>query len=459
MKPDKSSALFLLVASALLFLFLLFYGQHEIEIVDSQPDVAAERDLSADTLKVLLFAHYSDYFIYRGVPMGFQYELLKIMADSLHKVFNVKIENDPNLAYAAAFSDKYDIVAMDFKKDVLVSQLLDLSAPFAESYVVRVEKRKKTKPAEESAEKTLYVPVHFPVRIPVDSLPQTTRWTMRQSSYLTEEELFELLQQEAIPAVLADAHTANLLLQFYPDLEIVQVFKNRFSRIWVLNTQHPHLNMQIDSWIEKFCKTKKYKALRRKYFSQYSNVQKIPEAKVSSRAISPYDKVVKKYASAAGLDWRFVVSIMYQESRFHARLVGLGGSFGLMQMMPATCERFGITTESSDEEQIHAGVRQIALIQKHFQDIADEVERMKFMAASYNAGTGHIKDARRLCKKYGEDDTVWENVAKYLVLKSEREFYTDPLVQCGYYPGQHTVRYVQAVVDRYLAYKVTFRKR
>lgn len=458
MRSNKTSYLFLLFASVLLSVFLFFYGHDEMEIADAQCDANRCSASSVDTLKVLLFANYSDYFIYRGIPMGFQYELLKIMADSLHRVFDVKIENDPNMAYSAAFSDRYDIVAMDFKKDFIVRQLLDLSSPFAESHAVRVEKRKKTKNVD-TLGKTLYVPVHFPMKISIDSLPATTQWTIRQSSYLTEEELFELLQQEAIFSLLADAHTANLLLQFYPDLAVVQTFNSHFPRTWVLNPHHPHLNKQIDTWLVNFCKTKKYKALKRKYFSQYSNVQKVPEAKMLSRAISPYDRIVKKYSSAAGLDWRFVVSIMYQESRFHVQLVGLGGSFGLMQMMPATCERFGITTESSEEEQIQAGVRQLALIQKGFADIKDEVERMKFMAASYNAGMGHVKDARRLCKKYGEDDTAWENVSKYLILKSEREFYTDPVVQCGYYPGQHAVRYTQTVMERYLAYKVTFRKR
>jgi len=148
---------------------------------------------------------------------------------------------------------------------------------------------------------------------------------------------------------------------------------------------------------------------------------------------------------------------MYQESKFYSGLYGLGGSFGLMQMMPVTCEKYGIDENSSEEEQISAGVRHIKSIQRFFANIDDEREKMKFTAAAYNSGPGHIQDAQRLCLKYGDNPYLWEDVSKYLILKAEKEFYTDPVVRCGYYPGRHAVNYADIVINRYDSYCLLFR--
>ena len=77
------------------------------------------------------------------------------------------------------------------------------------------------------------------------------------------------------------------------------------------------------------------------------------------------------------------------------------------------------------------------------------------MAGAYNSGPGHILHAIALCEKYGEDSTHWPKVSEYLILKSHKEYYQDPVVKCGYYPGKHTVNYVDEVMTRYNGFSIT----
>jgi membrane-bound lytic murein transglycosylase F len=60
-----------------------------------------------------------------------------------------------------------------------------------------------------------------------------------------------------------------------------------------------------------------------------------------------------------------------------------------------------------------------------------------------------------LCEKYGGNQRRWEEVAQYLILKSHKEYYSDSVVKCGYYPGKHTVNYVDEVMTRYHGYVIT----
>ncbi|MEQ9165913.1 MAG: lytic transglycosylase F, partial [Fulvivirga sp.] len=86
--------------------------------------------------------------------------------------------------------------------------------------------------------------------------------------------------------------------------------------------------------------------------------------------------------------------------------------------------------------------------------IKDDEERIKFVLASYNVGLGHVEDARNLANKYGADPTVWnDNVEKYLLLKSNRDYFTDPIVNSGYCRGDEPVNYVRDILLYYEQYK------
>ena len=54
-------------------------------VLPPQDDEIVYVENRTNTLNVLLFCHSSDYFLYRGTTVGFQYELLNILGDSLQK--------------------------------------------------------------------------------------------------------------------------------------------------------------------------------------------------------------------------------------------------------------------------------------------------------------------------------------------------------------------------------------
>ena len=67
---------------------------------------------------------------------------------------------------------------------------------------------------------------------------------------------------------------------------------------------------------------------------------------------------------------------------------------------------------------------------------------------------GHIYDAQRLARKYGKDPNKWDNnVAEYIRLKNDPEYYNDPVCKHGYLRGSETYNYVREVLERYHYYK------
>ena len=110
--------------------------------------------------------------------------------------------------------------------------------------------------------------------------------------------------------------------------------------------------------------------------------------------------------------------------------------------------------EQNPEESVKAAIKYIAATDRSFSMIPDKEERLNFILASYNAGLGHIYDAMALAEKYGKNKLVWkDNVENFILLKSNEEYFTDPVCKNGYFRGIETYNFVRDIVSRYESYK------
>lgn len=457
MKRNKFSFLFFSLSSIVFFIFLVFVSaiNPNDRRESSHPFKFDQKTQSSqDTISALLFSSASDYFIYKGAPIGFQYELLKRLGKDLGKEMIISVESDPAVVYQEILSGKYDIVAMDYKRNELIDYYLTFSTPHSTSYPVIVGKKQLSLDTVKLLKvgASLQFPIHLERPNLLANIPNLD---IVYYDDITTEELFEKVDTGEEDFIICDYIEAVTFLTFFNNMMILGQIGNEYERQWNLKSTNKELNQEINHWLENFKEGKKYALLCKKYFSPKSPVINDSFAKSKYNKISPYDKVIKRYAERQGLDWRFVSSIIYQETKFHTDLVGMGGSFGIMQLMPVTGAKLGVNEESPVEEQIAAGIRYLAKLNKVYQEIEDDVERMKFVAGAYNSGPGHINDAQRLCEKYGHNPSNWDEVAQYLVLKSKKEYIKDPVVKHGHYPGSHTVKYANAVYDRYQAYLAT----
>ena len=91
--------------------------------------------------------------------------------------------------------------------------------------------------------------------------------------------------------------------------------------------------------------------------------------------ISTIDETAKSFEVSPEL----VHSVIQVESNYDPYAVSPKGAQGLMQLMPATARRFGVTNSFDPRQNIEAGVRYLKLLEETFQD-----DRLAI--AAYNAG-------------------------------------------------------------------------
>jgi len=93
-----------------------------------------------------------------------------------------------------------------------------------------------------------------------------------------------------------------------------------------------------------------------------------------------YDSIIEKAALSAAVEPNLLRAVIVVESGFNSRAVSKRGAVGLMQLMPATATRFGVSNPYDPKQNVHAGARYLKfLIDRFGQDV-------RLALAAYNAG-------------------------------------------------------------------------
>ncbi|HEU4887318.1 MAG TPA: lytic transglycosylase domain-containing protein [Thermoanaerobaculia bacterium] len=99
---------------------------------------------------------------------------------------------------------------------------------------------------------------------------------------------------------------------------------------------------------------------------------------------SKYNEIIVEAARQFDVDAALVSAVIKAESDYNPRIVSHKGARGLMQLMPATAKRFGVTNSFDPRENIHGGTRYLRWLLKKFDGNAD------LAVAAYNAGEGNV---------------------------------------------------------------------
>ncbi len=225
---------------------------------------------------------------------------------------------------------------------------------------------------------------------------------------------------------------------------------------WLVNGDNTSLADEIDGWLTAAIVKKTTE--EQSFWLSSASVKRHVYSPMQNRAkgiISDYDYLFQRYAGVARWDWRLLAAQCYQESTFDPRARSWAGACGLMQIMPTTADHLKLARSDiyNPEKNVAAAAKYIAELTQRFSDISNTSERMKFVLASYNGGSHHIRDAMALARKHGKNPQSWSDVRAFVLRLSRPEYYNDPVVKYGYMRGSETSDYVDRIWDRWLYYR------
>ncbi|HET9053979.1 MAG TPA: transporter substrate-binding domain-containing protein [Cyclobacteriaceae bacterium] len=416
------------------------------------------------------------YFIYKGRPIGFEYELLRLLAKQLKVELKIKIISGVENGIHQLNTGEGDILAFPLTVTKERTEYVSFSRPLFNSYQVLVQRKPdnwKTLTQSE-IDKNVVRDAHTLIGQEVHVMKSSSFAErirnlsheiggdiviVEDSANAESESLIKQVALGNIQYTVADHQIAMVNANYYPNLDVSTILSLPQQIAWSVRKNSPELLKVVDTWLMKIKKEPTFMVIYNRYFKSPRTSLLRARSDYSSLfggdKISTYDDLIKKGAEKLGWDWRLLAALIYQESRFVTNNESWAGARGLMQLMPETAKRFGATNPDDPRQSINAGVNYLKHLDKYWaKNITDANERLKFVLASYNAGLTHIIDARALTKKHGGTPVVWDEVEYFLLKKSDPVYYRDPVVAAGYCKCEEPVSYIKHVLSRFEEYKL-----
>lgn len=109
-----------------------------------------------------------------------------------------------------------------------------------------------------------------------------------------------------------------------------------------------------------------------------------------------YAPIIAKAAAKYQIDAKLLHAVIQTESAYDVKAISSAGAVGLMQLMPATAKRYGVSNRKNAVENIDGGTHYIKDLFKMFDS------KLDLVLASYNAGEGAVKKYNNSIPPYPE---------------------------------------------------------
>jgi len=181
-------------------------------------------------------------------------------------------------------------------------------------------------------------------------------------------------------------------------------------------------------------------------FKRYLKNTKYVKNSLSKKELEKFEAMVqlfKKYADRYDFDYLMITAQAYQESGLDHSKKSPAGAIGVMQLLPTTAADPNVNIAKIEklENNIHAGTKYLRfIINQYYKDEPmDNVNKLLFAFASYNAGPAKVNKLRKETAAMELDPNVWFHNAEIAAAKII---------------GRETVQYVRNKYKYYIAYRM-----
>ncbi|MFV1882904.1 MAG: transglycosylase SLT domain-containing protein [Balneola sp.] len=429
-----------------------------------------DRDLAEikQTGVLRMITSYSSgaYFLYRGIQVGFEYELVREFAKKNDLALEVVIPGIGENPYDLLNSGAGDIIAANYTITQEREEIVRFTRPYnLVNQIIVVSDELGFEP--ESITDLAGIPItirrnssYFLQLKELQEQGFDIEINLVSEEMDTETLLFQVASGN-YEATVADDNIFQASNKYMRGLVKGPVISERDEIAWAIRKNASDLETRLNRFLFQHFKYDEngvpkrstfLNVLRKKYFEGSSQIADYfnPEYQTNSfSSISPYDSLIQNVAEEFNLDWVMLTAIAAQESKFDPYSESWAGARGIMQVLP----RFSEIPEDSlfiPEYNIREGARILSEHLEHY-SYMDSTNRWQLALATYNAGMGHVADARRLSIDQNKNPNEWETVSESLLKLMQRRYYQH--ARYGFCRGIETVRYVNEIMNRYNTYQ------
>jgi soluble lytic murein transglycosylase-like protein len=158
-----------------------------------------------------------------------------------------------------------------------------------------------------------------------------------------------------------------------------------------------------------------YKGMRKNAGDAALNDAKKKHNVADSAGGKKYDDLINTIAQEVGISAHLLHAVIQVESAYNPNATSPKGAMGLMQLIPATAERFGAYRVYDPESNVRGGARFLKYLLLQFN------HNLQLALAAYNAGEGAVKKYNNTIPAYAETQDYVSRVTTIFEQRKTRE--------------------------------------
>ncbi|MGW8304066.1 MAG: transglycosylase SLT domain-containing protein [Desulfobacterales bacterium] len=413
-------------------------------------------------IRALVVYSKTFYFLDKGRQRGASYELLK----EFEKFVNKKLK---------AKTLKVRMIFIPVRRDQLIPWLLEGRGDIAAANLTITPMRQKqidfSDPWIPDVREVLVTGPSSPPVKSLDDLAGKEIYVRRSSSYyeslvklnqsfqkagkpkmnlvvademLQDEDLAEMVNAGLIPMIIMDSHKAQFWVQIFDKIKVHPDIAVRTGGeiAWAFRKNSPRLKTVVKEFVKGHKKGTLFGNILLKRYLRDTKYVKNSATQKEMEKFKSMVALFQKYAGQYHFDYLMIGAQAYQESGFDHSKRSPAGAIGVMQLLPSTAAdpNVGIPDIEKLDKNIHAGIKYLRfIVDRYFNDKQmDDVNKMLFAFASYNAGPARVSNLRDKAVKMGLDPNIWFHNVEVVAAKEI---------------GRETVQYVSNIYKYYIVYR------
>jgi membrane-bound lytic murein transglycosylase MltF len=436
----------------------------QVEFLPMNEKWLGDFDGMAERREIRALVVYSKtfYFLDKGRQRGATYELLKEFEKFVNKKLKTKtlkfkvlfipVRRDQLIPWL--LEGRGDIAAANLTITPLRQKQVDFSDPLipgVQELLVTGPSAPPVKSLDDLAGKEIQVRPSSSYYESLTQLNQTFQKAGKPKINLVaademfqDEDLLELVNAGLIPMIVMDSHKAQFWGQIFDNIKVHPDVAVRTGGeiAWAFRQDSPKLKAVVDEFVKGH---KKGTLMGNILLKRYLRDTKYVKNSTTQEEMDRFRSMVglfEKYAGQYDFDYLMVGAQAYQESGLDQNKRSPAGAVGVMQLLPSTAAdpNVGIPDIEKLDKNIQAGTKYLRfIVDRYFKDEPmDDVNKLLFAFAAYNAGPARVSGLRNKAAKMGLDPNVWFHNVEVVAAKEI---------------GRETVQYVSNIYKYYIVYR------
>lgn len=382
-----------------------------------------------------------------GKPAGFEYDLLKRFASSLNVSLELRVVAEHTAALRAAEMAAVHVVAIG-ANGIPPPGPLVAGPPYQSAQpvlVYRIDERQPMSWRDLEGQPVLTTPDQPIAEFPADD-GRIHDEQIRFAPVPSPRKLAETMVAGAAHYGILYRHTLAFLRNVYLDIDAAfPVGRGRELR-W----RSPKSNIALSDEVERyFALIKKDGTLARLLDRYYGHTQRVDAQAAESfqvrvgRLLPAFREMFQRAQETAGVEWRLLAAIAYQESQWDPLATSPTNVRGMMMLTEDTSAQLKVTDRLDPAQSIAAGAQLVAQLKQLVPERIREPDRTWVALAAFNLGYAHVEDARVLAQQQKLNPDSWTDLKKVLPLLAKPEYAAK--TKRGFARGGQAVIFVENV--------------